>query len=294
MLFRSSVGSAFDAYVKSYLHEALFGKDNDPRFAFQAIFEAQVEPHNRDWALQAGKQCFEAYKFSGALADLLMLLNTASNAPRFEFDLHGAVDGKREGVTDNIGGVIFLGKPDLHFQNQEKFDIVHDWKVNGFCGRTATSPKKGYLKIRDGWLGDQSRYNNTHHKDAQPIRHNGMVINGVHMLEDVDEQWAGQLAVYGWLLGQPVGSDFIVSIDQLACAPGPRIRVAEHRTRISEKFQWDYFAKAQHVWDVVHSDHIFRDLSLEDSQQKCATLDAAANALSDDEFAAVVGRGYSY
>src|SRR5690606_5730332 len=47
----ASVGSAFDAFVKAAFHEALFGKGHDPIYEFEALFETQVEPHNRDWAL---------------------------------------------------------------------------------------------------------------------------------------------------------------------------------------------------------------------------------------------------
>lgn len=289
-----SVGSSFDAHVKAYLHEAVYGKDHDPKYSFDNLFTAQVEPQNRDWALGAGKQCFEAYKLSGALGDLMVELGAASQAPRFEFDLHGVVEGHREGVTSNIGGVIFLGKPDLHFKNREGNDVVFDWKVNGFCGKAATSPKKGYTKIRDGWLGEQSRYNSQAHKDAFVTMHMGMMINVTHMLEDVDLTWAAQLSTYSWLLGMPVGSEFIVAIDQLACAPGPRIRVAEHRTRISDKFQFEFFAKAQHVWDVVHSDHIFRDVSIEESKSRCQDLDDAAKALSENEWINTISRSSSY
>ena len=50
-----AVGAAFDAYAKSALHERLFGKGADSQFEFQTIFEAQVESHNRDFALEAGQ-----------------------------------------------------------------------------------------------------------------------------------------------------------------------------------------------------------------------------------------------
>src|SRR5688572_30284209 len=71
-----SIGSAFDAYVKAFLHDNLFGKI-DPRFEFDTIFEAQVESHNRDWALQNGLYVFEQYKQSGALTDLMLMLSSS-------------------------------------------------------------------------------------------------------------------------------------------------------------------------------------------------------------------------
>ncbi|KKK99128.1 hypothetical protein LCGC14_2635890, partial [marine sediment metagenome] len=45
-----SIGSAFDAFCKSYLHEALFGKGADPCYSRGYLFEEQVQEHNRDWA----------------------------------------------------------------------------------------------------------------------------------------------------------------------------------------------------------------------------------------------------
>src|SRR4051812_14365124 len=67
-----SVGSSFDAHAKSYLHQNLFGKGHDPKFDLKNLFEAQVEPQNRDWALAAGQHAFDVYKRSGALADLML------------------------------------------------------------------------------------------------------------------------------------------------------------------------------------------------------------------------------
>ena len=64
-----SIGSAFDAFLKSHLHKVLFG-GTDPRFELEAIFEEQVESHNRDWAKVHGEYVFNFYRECGALADL--------------------------------------------------------------------------------------------------------------------------------------------------------------------------------------------------------------------------------
>ena len=79
-----SIGSSFDAYVKAYLHKVIYGQQGDPRFEFEPLFEAQVEPHNRDWARKHGAYVFDCYKTSGALADLLTELETAMEPPSFE------------------------------------------------------------------------------------------------------------------------------------------------------------------------------------------------------------------
>src|SRR5579872_3823999 len=53
----ASVGSSFDARVKSELSIVLGIAGNK----FEDLFEAQVEPQNRDWALPAGQYVFEQY-----------------------------------------------------------------------------------------------------------------------------------------------------------------------------------------------------------------------------------------
>src|SRR4051812_28236093 len=72
-----AIGSAFDAYVKSFLVEALFGKNHDPKFNLLTIFEAQVEPQNRDYCFEAGKYLFDCYKKCGALSDLMLELQAS-------------------------------------------------------------------------------------------------------------------------------------------------------------------------------------------------------------------------
>lgn len=277
-----SIGSSFDAHVKSYLHERLFGKGQDARFNFETLFETQVEQHNRDWALPNGRYAFECYKSSGALADLMITLQGASNTPRFEFDLMGSVNGSREAVNLDDGQVILLGKPDCHFVNKDGANVILDWKVNGYCAKSNTSPKKGYVKLRDGWVGTQSRTHNQGHKDAQPMMHHGVMINVAHPLEVVDKGWANQLSIYGWLLGMSVGSDFVVAIDQLACSPGvdkPQIRIAEHRAIVSSSFQEGLYLDAVALWKLCHSDHFFQELSKDDSKALCASLDLVSESL---------------
>ncbi len=277
-----SIGSAFDAYVKSYLHQSIFGKGHDVGYEFEALFEKQVEAHNRDWARDAGKYAFECYKISGALADIMFLLKNASTAPRFEFEIRGTIT---DPVTKVLGDMVLLGKPDLHFKNHQDTDIVLDWKVNGYCSSANTSPKPGYVKLRDGWIGDQSRTNGNPHKDAFPMMHKGVQINVNQKLEKTDLSWANQLCIYGWLLGMEVGSDFIVAIDQLACSGGPvepKIRIAAHRTTISSVHQNLLYDKATKIWDLTHSDHIFRHLSKEDSKAKCGALDLVKAGLEGD------------
>lgn len=273
-----SVGSAFDAYVKSYLHERLFGKGHDPKYDFDTLFAAQVETHNRDWARPNGQYVFDRYRQLGALSDLLVDLNAAIGTPRFEMEIKGVVSGYREGVTRDVKGVVLLGKPDVFYINKYGGHVILDWKVNGYCGSYKTHPMQGYIKLRP-----EGRT----HRDCTPMLHKGTFINIASYLENYDASWAAQLSIYAWLLGCEVGEDYIVAIDQVVAdgenpvkwedkAWFPDIRVAEHRTRVHADFQFKTFAEAQYIWEVIHSDWIFRDRTKEESQGYCKILDQMA------------------
>jgi hypothetical protein len=264
-----SIGSAFDAYAKSYLYEKLFGKGHNPQFDFEAIFETQVEEHNRTWARVHGKQCFENYVASGALNDLLVDLSQASGTPRFEFEVRGGVKSK---VMDPKG-LVLLGKPDCYYRNKHDHPVILDWKINGWCGKSNKSPAPGYVRLRHC---DGTSPKNLSHKDAVLGTKHGVTVNLAKRLEDVDASWAGQLAVYGWLCGEEVGNEFITIIHQAVCKPTagfPEVRFAEHCTWVSPEYQHAYLEKAVEIWEIIHSDHIFRSLSREESAIRCRTLD---------------------
>ena len=276
-----SVGSAFDAYCKSRLHSELFGKGNDPRFEFDSIFTEMVEEQNRDWAHEAGKHVFEAYVASGAFRDLLFeLANNSLDAPRMEFELRGSVDGTKSGL---FGEVVLLGKPDLSWQTKDGFNVIFDWKVNGYCSKSGVSPKQGYLKLRDP-ASSLTNYANTQHKATKLGRLHGYPISVDHPMEKVDEDWAAQLSVYGWLLGMPIGSEFLTFIDQVVCRPGdvrPVLRFAEHRTYVTPDFQKKTFEDAVLVWDVCNNGHVFRDMTPEASKAREEMLDIRAKAIAE-------------
>lgn len=258
-----AIGSAFDAYVKSFLHERLFGKD--PKFDLRTLFETQVETHNRTKAWDAGKYVFDTYKASGALTDLMVELDASVTTPRFEFDLMGI-------VGHQLGDVPFLGKPDLFYTNKEGARVIHDWKVNGFYSRNGASPVQGYTKLRT--IGQPYKA----HKNAMPMRWKGLTLNMAQTLDMVKVDWAQQLAIYMWLCGEDVGTeDCAGSIDQIVCTPGskvfPDLRFAEHRSKISKSFQLDVFNKARDAWMCITSGHYFTDMTLEESKKRCQMLD---------------------
>lgn len=293
-----SVGSAFDAYCKHNVHVDVFGSVNDEQFEFDTIFTTQVEPHNRDFAREAGKYVFEAYKESGAYSDLLyQLVNNSLHAPRMEFEIRGNVCGTDSAKDFQLDGeVTLLGKPDLYWMTKDGHHVVFDWKVNGYCGKGNTSPKPGYLKLRNG-VRSLVNYNGTHHKDAVIHQLHGQFISAVHPLEKVDSDWASQLSIYGWLLGIPIGTPFLTFIDQTACKanemrpaapiydahyPKPILRFAEHRTTVSQQHQIDTYLRAVRVWKACTSGHVFDELPIEESKARQEMLDLRAEVIKND------------
>jgi len=288
------VGSAFDAYVKSALHEALYGKGVDPVYELQTLFEDQVDPPNRDFAWGAGAHCFEAYKKTGAYEELLALLQKSIEDPRFECKL-----------TGTIGGAPFLGKPDCRFVldlGEGRISIVLDWKVKGFCGKHAASPTKGFALCRDGFEpvptaaqakkgqpGKPTRSHNKPHGMYMPYDFRGMVVNRDYM-ENCSMEYADQCSLYGWLLGEEVGSDSIVWIDELISKPTgdalegeyPLLRVANHRSRVKPSYQEELVKRVANCWEAITSGHIFQELSREESDAKVQELDDVALGLSTD------------
>lgn len=257
-----SIGSSFDAYVKSELHYLINGHNGkDDKFKLEVLFEKQVEPHNRDWAFTEGKYVLDAYKSLGAFDDLLVQIKHDKAEVRFETDLQGP-----------IGDAVLMGKPDCYYFNRDNHPIILDWKVNSYLSKSPKSPEKGYLKLR----GDpkKSRY-----PKAVPGDHKGTEVNIAMYFEEANQEWACQLSIYAWLCGAPIGGDFIVAIDQLVCngsdgeSRPTSIKVAEHRALVGPQFQKDFYAQVQKIWKQIQSGHIFADLSLSDSQERCRQLD---------------------
>jgi hypothetical protein len=265
-----SIGSAFDAYVKSFLYERLIGKN--PEYELRTLFESQVQSHNRDWAWVHGEHCFNLYRESGALADLLIELNQAISEPVFEIKLEGVLQLNPESPPVN-----FLGKPDIYYINETGTPIIIDWKVNGWCSNSPISPKRGYMKLLHG-SNDRS-LDKQHHRDCFPMKVNGMMINAGLKLNDIEKKWAAQTSIYAWLCGAPIGSDFIAGIDQVVCKPVgrrfPEVKFAKHRLQVEKAFQLDLYSKAATLWETIHSDHILKDRSKSESQARCSALDVA-------------------
>jgi len=264
-----AAGSAFDAHVKSAIHSAIFGETatKGSQFEFETIFEAQVEPHVRDEVLARSTDLFEQYQESGAYANLLADIARSPYAPEMEFTAQGVIEG-----------VPLLGKPDLRYITEDHVHVIGDWKVNGAFSKTGASPVQGYKLCSD--YG--SRTHGKSHKKYKPMAFKSVEINECY-LEEFDADWADQLAIYSWLLGEPIGKeDFVIRMEQVACRPvkdrfHPRAKFATHMSRISKGHQEKLLARIKMCWETILSGHIFTDRSRQESDDMCEMLDGKAN-----------------
>lgn len=269
------IGSAFDAFMKNALYRDLISDPTGTPYQLDKLLETQCSKDLLVWATEEGKWLFEQYCKSGAYATLLQEFNGHLGPVQFEFTMQSS-------VKHDFKEVVLMGKPDMYFVTGDNWPVIVDFKVNGYCGNSNTSPKKGYLRCKS------VDKNSGMHRNAYPAKHKGVLINKDAPLEVVDRDWAIQCAIYGWLSGEPVGKEFIVGIEQVACngakrdyADRPYPRFASHRSIVSKGFQEQLYQDLAHTWEVINSDHFFRELSLEASQRRCDDLDRKAQVLSD-------------
>ncbi len=269
----AAAGASFDAQVKANLRNDL--GLGEYQGVFDHYFAEQVEPQNRDWALEEGRHIFDCYVVSGFYAELLGLLAVAKTPPRFEFT-----------VEATVNGVPMLCKPDAGWTTPAVVDVIHDWKVNGYCSKSTTSPHKCYRMCRDGYVAaKQSKSNGTEHKEFLAYQHGDLTINTTY-LEAANPAWADQLSMYAWSLGKEIGSEFVLSVHQIVAKPmpeaRPQLRVADYRARVKAEYQHELAARIKRCWDAVIGGHIFPDFSREDSDARCAVLDDTAAGLMSD------------
>jgi len=276
----AAVGSAFDAYVKAQLNWDLYGRDMPGQFEFGAIFESQVEPQNRDFALAAGKHVFKAYKLCGAYDDLLKQLRQSVEPPRFEFKVDGL-----------IRGVPFTGKPDCRFildLGEGRIHCIYDWKVRGYCSKHGASPSKGYAVCLDGFKSEKpSRSQGKEHALYKAMSFRGLPINSGY-IEFCNDEYADQLCLYGWLLGEKIGDEnVVVGIEELVAkymgeGNRPTLRYARHRGRVKADYQEKLADKVARCWAAISGGHVFSGLSREDSDARCKVLEEMAVGLVSD------------
>jgi hypothetical protein len=267
----ASVGSAFDAFVKGRLMKDIFGNDMT-----EELFETQVEDHVKDFAREAGQYCMEQYEASGAYQDLIDLLEGAQGEPQFEFDSEIVLEGDLH----------IAGKPDCQFIHRDGAHIILDWKINGYCSKSAVSPSPGFAICRDGsgWK-KPSRSNGDSHRLYKPVEFMGLDVNEYYM-EKISIDWADQLAMYGWMAGEPVGSQNMVCIiEQGVCKNNgdkPLMRFASHVTRVSVEHQKELYQRLLTMREALNNQWIFDEMSKDGSLKRCQQLDAMARSMQSD------------
>lgn len=233
-----AVGSAFDAYVKAWIMERLYGSVtiNGKSTDLRGLFEQQVDSQHHAWAWDAGREAMDLYRDSGALSDLMLELDEGTDH-RFETIVQG-----------KISGVPLLGRPDLCFKKGD-VNVIIDWKVNGWCSAKPPSPVPGYKMCRT--LKDGVWKRKTH---ASAVVLRG--IDVVNKMEDLNAAWATQLSIYAWVLGVEVGEEFICGIDQLV----GRNRVSSLRNKVSGPWQHALLAEICDIWIRIQQGCIFDEV----------------------------------
>lgn len=257
----AAIGSAFDAYEKSSLALALFGPDRPASLDFAALFEAQVEPANRDQVLVDGKKLWDAYVASGQHGDLLAELEQSDETPRLEF----------ERLVD-VGGVPVTTKPDLSYSLGGR-RVILDWKCRSYYSKSGASPTQGYRRVRTGFTTQPPKPDAPPHKKFRPLELETLLHDGC--LSEFSEAYADQTSLYSWAGGGEIGSEFLAAIDEIVCRPGS-IRVAELRSRVSPAHQRELVKRLQRCWQSLSTGHVFTDLSYEDSLIRQEMLERAA------------------
>lgn len=261
-----AMGSAFDAFVKSAIHTAVFGvaQTKGSKFEFETLFETQVEPHVRDVCLERSRDLWDQYQGSGSYAFLLADILASPYAPQMEFTSEA-----------EIQGVPISGKPDLRYITKNHIHVLGDWKVNGSMSKTGASPVQGYKIARNNY--DAKKPTEVHPK-YKPLTFKDLEINEAY-LNEFSTDWADQLAMYGWTCGEPVGSEeFVIRMEQVACRPVktrplPRAKFATHMSRIEGRYQEQLIHRLHDCWNTIQSGHIFTDMSREESDERCEMLD---------------------
>jgi hypothetical protein len=264
-----AVGSAFDGFTKSAIHVAIYGEKATKGTPYEkdTIFEKQVEPHVRDVAMERGTDLFNQYVECGAYPALLKDIEASPFAPEMEFDVQGTVND-----------VPLLGKPDLRYITASGVHVICDWKVNGSTSKYGASPFKGYQIARDIW---GSNTDGKPHKGYLGDAYKDVMVQDL-FLEEKCDYWADQLAIYAWLLGEPVGEEnFVVRMEQIACRPVktrdlPRAKFATHMNKISDGYQQALLARVTMCWATITSGYIFSDMSRQESDEMCEILDGKA------------------
>ena len=261
-----AAGSSFDAFVKARIHEDLFGvgSSKGTPYEFETLFEKQVEPQCRDSARDMGQFLMDKYINTGAYALLLKDLLASPVPPTFEFKVEAVVNG-----------VPIMGYPDLYYFSPELVKIICDWKINGSYSKHGVSPVQGFQTSRYFKKGELTTET---HKKFIPVMYKDVEVNQ-NGLDQFSRDWATQLTIYAWCLGEEPGDeDYIVRMEQAACRPnnkegGINVKWVTHMSRIDQRFQMEVIRRLMDCWTSIEKGHIFTDLDYEQNVEHCELID---------------------
>lgn len=260
-------GSGFDAFVKAFIAESCIRPVPD-RLRAEVLYEKQVDKELQPVVRERCEQLYQQYKDSKSLGYLLADILKSPIEPQMEFK-----------VGAEVCGVPLKGYPDLMYATPEGVKVLGDWKVSGAYSKHGVSPKPGYIVCRSV-DGDEKS-----HERFKPMKFGGITINE-EFLEQIDMDWADQLAIYAWCTGmEPGDQDFIVRMEQVACRPTSardlkkgypheiKPQFVTHLNRISSGHQWSLVSRLVSAWENIQRGHIFTDRTLQESQEHCEQLD---------------------
>lgn len=236
-----AVGNVFDIHMKYHLAQTVGRRDLDPSMLEKSIDKKYLGKRGSmdkidQLVLWEGLRAYHAYKDSPALR---LLLEGVTNVE---------VPAEAVRVT---GGVPIWGKPDAELFRGRR--IVQDWKVSGAFANSTPSAESGWsYRFVERMQGGEPKWidEGPHHRSVEP-------------LELLKEEWAIQLAMYAWLLGDAPGSDIHGQIDKILLVDSKTVEVYVYRTSVGRDFQLRILSELQCLWDKVLKNEVlpeeFRD-----------------------------------
>ena len=270
-----AVGSAFDAYVKAALNYVLYGTAVSPKFEFGEIFESQVEPQNRDFALKAGKHVFRAYKLTGLSTNCFL----CSDNPSSRRDSSSRSMGHCRCSLHRKAGLplrarLWAGSDPLH----------PGLESSGLLLEVCCQPVEGLYAL-PGRLPEreaEQESHNTEHTNFLEYNHRGLTVNAGYM-EHCNDEYADQLCLYGWLLGEKPSDENVVGmIEEIVSKPAnptPLLRVANHRARVKADYQQKLLERVGRCWQAITTGNVFPDLTPEENTGRREVLEDMAVSL---------------
>jgi hypothetical protein len=147
------------------------------------------------------------------------------------------------------------------------------------------------MLCRDGYVATkQSKSHGTQHTNYMAYNHRGLTIN-VGYMEYCHAEYADQLCLYGWLLGEKAGDENVVCMIEEIVAkpvpppskdapkPPPLLRVANHRARVKADYQQKLQDRVGRCWNAITTGDIFPDMTHEENVSRCEVLEDMALSL---------------